>query len=457
MRLNILYPALSLRPSVHASLVADHFGLTPGTSPHVVADELDLTIAPASIVAFTGPSGSGKSSLLRAAAAELEQAGGSVVRADALALPDASLIDALGLPFESAIGLLSRCGLAEPRLMLRRPCELSDGERWRFRLALALARKPNWIVLDEFTAALDRTLAKIVAFNVRRPCDRTGTGFLIATCHDDVIADLAPDEHVICEHDGVVRGQGPGTRGQGFEAAASECEEGRPPLAATRLSTSGLSLSFADELSMTIGSLADWPRFARWHYRSHRVGSVRFVTVLWHREQQIGICVFTTPPLSLAGRHRYFGRSGKWTRLTIGSVNRQLATLSRVVLHPTYRGAGVAAAFVRQSCELCPYPWIESLAQMGRINPFFEKAGFVRIDVPARPRGERDGHSAIYGTPSRRTGKKTDKRLVTPDMHSKSRYAEPVYYVFDNRQKREAKRNELPSPSGEGPGVRGQR
>ena len=28
----------------------------------------------------------------------------------------------------------------------------------------------------------------------------------------------------------------------------------------------------------------DWSYFARWHYRSHQLGIVRYVTVLWHRE-----------------------------------------------------------------------------------------------------------------------------------------------------------------------------
>ena len=35
---------------------------------------------------------------------------------------------------------------------------------------------------------------------------------------------------------------------------------------------------------------------------------------------------------------------------------------------------GVAAAFVRRACELCPVPWIEALAVMGQVNPFFERA-----------------------------------------------------------------------------------
>ncbi|MGC1276161.1 MAG: hypothetical protein WBC44_20860, partial [Planctomycetaceae bacterium] len=192
-------------------------------------------------------------------------------------------------------------------------------------------------------------------------------------------------------------------------------------------------LSFLDELEITTGTARDWPYFARWHYRSHRVGGVRFVTVLWHGDRAVGICVFTTAPLSLAGRNRYFGRSGRWSRLTIRSLNRQLVTLARVVLHPTYRGAGLATAFVRRSCRACPFPWIETLAQMGRVNPFFEKAGFVRVEVPARRRGDRAGHSSIYGPPFRRATGRRVKPLVSNETHAKSRYAEPVYYVFDNR------------------------
>jgi len=112
-------------------------------------------------------------------------------------------------------------------------------------------------------------------------------------------------------------------------------------------------------------------------------------------------------------------------------MNRQLVTLSRVVIHPTFRGAGLASAFIHQSCRSCSFPWIETLAQMGHINPFFEKAGFVRVGV-SRNKGVRSisQHSAIYGNKLRTHVR---KRLVSKETHEKSRYAEPVYYIFDNR------------------------
>lgn len=114
------------------------------------------------------------------------------------------------------------------------------------------------------------------------------------------------------------------------------------------------------------------------------------------------------------------------------TLNRQLVTLSRVVLHPAYRGAGLAALFVRRSCELSRWRWIETLAEMGHWNPFFEKAGFVRVGVTRNASNSLAKHSTFYRDCSKRHGKQT---LVSQETHEKSRYAEPVYYIFDNRNR----------------------
>jgi GNAT superfamily N-acetyltransferase len=157
---------------------------------------------------------------------------------------------------------------------------------------------------------------------------------------------------------------------------------------------------------------------------------VRFVTVLWHGAEPIGICVFTAPPLALSQRSRYFGLRGRWSRVRLQALNRQLVTLSRVVLHPTYRGCGLAAAFIRASCRAAAFPWIEALAEMWHVNPFFEKAGFVRVGTTSHVGRSRAAHSAIYGG---QRGAHQRQRLVSAETHEKSRFATPVYYVFDNR------------------------
>jgi GNAT superfamily N-acetyltransferase len=185
------------------------------------------------------------------------------------------------------------------------------------------------------------------------------------------------------------------------------------------------AISFADELWLSEGTRADWPYFARWHYRSHRLAFTRRVVLLWHGAEPIGVCVFGTPAASLSLRTRYFGLRNPRSEVALSALNRQLWLLSRVVLHPTYRGAGIAAAFVRRACATCPVDWIETLSAMGWANPFFERAGFVRVGVIHKdPDAKAGGCVASYG--SRRA-------RVSAETVAKSRFSEPVYYVFDNR------------------------
>jgi predicted GNAT family N-acyltransferase len=191
------------------------------------------------------------------------------------------------------------------------------------------------------------------------------------------------------------------------------------------LPPSTFPISFADGLRLSEGSKSDWPYFARWHYRSHHIACVKRVVLLWHDQEPIGICVFTTPAASLNRRSQYFGLTGARSRLALRALNRQLWLLSRVVLHPAYRGAGIGASFVRRACATCDVDWIETLSAMGHANPFFEKAGFQRVGVIRKTeklRAQRYG--GMYGKRGSR---------VSAETVRKSRHSEPVYYVLDNR------------------------
>jgi ABC-type ATPase with predicted acetyltransferase domain len=110
------------------------------------------------------------------------------------------------IPLKRVLSMLGAVGLAEAWTYLRTPGELSEGQRWRFRVALALSQagrrdpRQSIIVCDEFAALLDRVTACAVSRALRRAISRdSGMSAVVATSHDDLIRALAPDQIVRCD------------------------------------------------------------------------------------------------------------------------------------------------------------------------------------------------------------------------------------------------------------------
>lgn len=180
-------------------------------------DHLDLDVPTGEVVALLGPSGSGKSSLLRAVAGLEPLSHGSVTwdgadlagvpthrRGFGLMFQDGQLFPQRDVAGNVGFGLRmarvparERAARVSELLALvglegfeRRPVTtLSGGERQRVALARSLAPRPRLLLLDEPLSALDRALRERLASEVRDALVATGTTALFVTHdHDEAFA-----------------------------------------------------------------------------------------------------------------------------------------------------------------------------------------------------------------------------------------------------------------------------
>jgi thiamine transport system ATP-binding protein len=203
-------------------------GLTVAYDGFVAVHGIDLDVADGEIVCVLGPSGSGKSSLLRAVAG-LESGVRGTVRWDGrdlarvpphqrgfgLMFQDHALFPHRDVQGNVAFGLrMQRLGRAEidarTRAALtlvgldgfgtRRIRELSGGEQQRVALARALAAEPRLLMLDEPLGALDRALRERLVADLRALFVRLGlTALFVTHDHDEAFA-LA--DRLVVMHDG---------------------------------------------------------------------------------------------------------------------------------------------------------------------------------------------------------------------------------------------------------------
>lgn len=204
-----------------------------GDSRLVALDDVSLAVAAGEMVALTGPSGSGKSSLLAVAGLLLAPDRGHVELAGVTTAGlsprqrSTARLTTLGFVFQQsnllpsltaaeqllmvrhlrghpdrtsasrALGLLDAVGLADKAD--RRPHELSGGQRQRVSIARALMNDPAVLLVDEPTSALDQERGRSVVHLLRDVTRQQGVATVMVT-HDLAHLDLA--DRQVEMHDG---------------------------------------------------------------------------------------------------------------------------------------------------------------------------------------------------------------------------------------------------------------
>jgi peptide/nickel transport system ATP-binding protein len=99
-----------------------------------------------------------------------------------------------GAAHERALAALRMVGIPSPEQRLRAyPHQLSGGMRQRVSIAIALMNKPDLIVADEPTTALDVTIQGQILYEAQRLCRETGTALIWIT-HDLAVVAAIADE-----------------------------------------------------------------------------------------------------------------------------------------------------------------------------------------------------------------------------------------------------------------------
>ncbi len=337
--------------------ISRQYGVSSESVSRRILSGTEIKVGPGRIIAIVGPSGCGKSTAIREIA---RHACNLVVDVQSVSYPNGrAIVDHIcgrRADVRTATAMLSSFGMSEAPLWIRQYDDLSDGEKFRCRLALAarIAGDKRIIICDEFASLLHRRIAKSIAFNIRKYVSRTNACLVLTTLNEDILGDLHPDQIVYLDHHG---------RSTVEDHEFSETRRMRPTI----------------KIKIAKGSKPDYDELALMHYKhTDELCYVDQVFVMYDADEGdlLGIVVYCFARLEL--KLRNLALSGRHKR-NPKRMNREMRVLRRVVMHPDVRGCGLGHKLVRETLPLIGTRFVECLAAMGEANPVFERAGMTLI------------------------------------------------------------------------------
>jgi ABC-type ATPase with predicted acetyltransferase domain len=357
-----------------AGEIARRFGLT--TDHHeTLYDHFSLTIQPHQLLVVTGPSGSGKSRLLAEVASQTRAIS---VKCLGRYWSDRPVIDAVvGATAADQLHWLGYVGLAEASILTARVGQLSEGQRTRLSLARAVSQAARrgdstCLLIDEFAATLDGLTATVLARQLRAIVTKQPLSVVLATHRVELLPALQPDGVLV------------------KPIAQPACWLTREELPRYPRCANPVGWPIKR------GRIGDYRQLQKYHYiagppAAHkRVWTLR--TPLRYRKwgaPEIAAVLVVSPPVPCV-RGRNVATAGRYVLRNrtdaLARVNAELECISRVIVHPMFRGLGLASRLVRHALATAETPRIETLAAMGKIHPLFTQSGMQLVGLFKGPR-----------------------------------------------------------------------
>jgi ABC-type ATPase with predicted acetyltransferase domain len=299
------------------------------------------------LVVISGISGSGKTSLLRATSLHFFGNENNILKVNIEQFNQ----DLLLKDYFTDIPWLARIGLGDIVTLLTPVKFLSDGQKYRLGLSMALKTSQEVLLIDEFCNQLD----EISTVGILNLVKKLATDKLV------VVSTSRPFGIEYVQPDAVYR-----IRNGKIENVKVDRQD------------------LLADIAWRKGTKQDWEYFAQWHYRSGSPGIFNRALVFTYREHDVGMVIGGQPYLNISVRNRIFPHYKNNGVL----VNKEIYQIHRIVISPEFRGLGLSKYMMDVVQREC-YPaktLVELVTSLNDYIPFATKSNFVfGGDLPDNP------------------------------------------------------------------------
>jgi energy-coupling factor transporter ATP-binding protein EcfA2 len=210
--------------------------------------------------------------------------------------------------YEECASLLNGIGLNSVPCWLRPVKTLSNGQKARAEAVLLMCQNKDYILIDEWTSVVDRTVAKAMSVCLSKFAKKHNKKIILLSCHYDILEWVNPNWLIDCNK-------------QEFILPKQE----------------DFFFNKREELEFSIKEIGreSWKYFSKYHYLSDRLpGGKLYLYGLFQGENQIGFQCFAN----------YVPHSDKKKKIIYHS--------NRTVVHPDYNGLGLGIKLINETSKL---------------------------------------------------------------------------------------------------------